>query len=132
VATKEIERDIGEIKGVLDGAKDEISNIHLDQSNIFERLRKVEQEKSALQEQINSIGAEVERRGSRISSLERSVAVNQEQITNMGKRIDKMCEEKEQEKEDERSATNTKLTVVGIVLAAIEMIIGIVLAATHM
>jgi tetrahydromethanopterin S-methyltransferase subunit G len=110
VATKEIERDIGEIKGVLDGIRVEIDNLRSDQSGIFDR----------------------------INALEKPVIVSQEQISNINKRIDKICEEKEKEKEDERfakeverSATNTKLTIVGIILAAIEMVIGFAFAILH-
>lgn len=103
MATKEIERDIGEIKGVLDGIRVEIDNLRSDQSGIFDR----------------------------INALEKPVIVSQEQISNINKRIDKICEEKDKEKEAERSATNTKLTIVGIVLAAIQFGIGLLLTIIH-
>jgi chromosome segregation ATPase len=131
VATKEIERDIGEIKGVLEGIKTEIDNLHTDQSDIFTRLGKVEQTAVVNQEQVSSIGAEVDRRANRLNNLEQKAVVNQENIINISKRIDKICEDKEKEKEAERAATNTKLTIIGIILAAVEVVMGIIIAVAH-
>ena len=96
---KGIERELGEIRGCLDGLKGGIENFRHNEENIFERL----------------------------GNLEKENAANKQRMRNLEDNFKKAEDERRREKDLELQRTNIKIAVASVIVAVVGILVGIAL-----